>query len=86
MVPPFTAVALKDTSVWVQVGLLKTSMDTPAVRLGFTTIEIEFEVAGLFVAQAKFEVTWHTTISPVDSAELEYVELVPPTTLPFKVH
>jgi len=43
------------------------AMVTLTGRFGFTVMVMEFEVAGLPVAQVALEVSWQVTISPVAS-------------------
>jgi len=39
-------------------------IETETGRTGFTVIVTGFDVAGLAVAQARFEVSWQVTTSP----------------------
>jgi hypothetical protein len=61
-------------------------IDTLAGSAGFTVIVRGFEVAGLPVTHASDEVILTVTISLLLRAEVIYVGLLVPTTLPFKLH
>jgi hypothetical protein len=58
---------------------------TPAGIAEDTTIIMLFEVAGLFVAQEKSEVTWQFITSPF-AGMFDQVGLFPPTDVPLRNH
>ena len=76
---------MKVTLVPAQTGLAEAAIETLTGRFGFTVMVTVFEVAGLFVGQVAFEVSMQTTWS-LFKGEYVYIELFPPTTIPFTFH
>jgi hypothetical protein len=69
-----------------QTVLALAAIETLAVKFGFTVIVIEFDKAGLLVAQLTFEVSKQVMASPL-VGEYVYVALVAPAMLfPFFFH
>ena len=66
VVPPFTGVAVNVTSDPGQKGFDDAAIVTPAGRLEFTIMVMEFEVAGFPAVQFSDEVRIQVTISPPD--------------------
>ena len=77
--------AEKVTEVPAQTGLLDGEIDTLTGRLGLTTIEITFDVAGFPVGQVTFDVKIQYTgmlqgfVGISHSMSLLYVVVLPPT-------
>jgi hypothetical protein len=65
VLPPFVGVAVNVTEVPAQTGFNDAAIDTLTGRFGLTVIVIEFEVAGLPVAQVALEVSTQVIISPL---------------------
>ena len=60
-----TGVAVNVTELPGQNGFVEAEMLIPAGRLAFTTIVIEFDVAGFPTGQAIFDVITQETTSPL---------------------
>ena len=65
LLPPLTGIAVKVTELPGQNGFVEAEMDIPAGRFAFTTIVIEFDVAGLPTGQAIFDVITQEITSPL---------------------
>ena len=63
--PPLTGVAVNVTELPGQNGFVEGEMLMPAGRFAFTSIVIEFDVAGFPTGQAMFDVITQKTISPL---------------------
>jgi hypothetical protein len=78
-VPPLVGVAVNVTEVPAQIAPAgAAAMVTLAATTGLITMLIVFEVAGLPVTHARDEVILTDMLSPLERAELEYVEAVAP--------
>ena len=88
VVPPFVGVAVKVTEVPAHIPPAgSAAMLTLAATTGLTVMVIEFDVTGLFVTQAAFDVSSTVMISPLASVVDVYVEFVAPEILvPFFFH
>ena len=81
-------VAVNATATPGQVGFVPVvcAMLTDGVTEGATEIVIAFEVAGLAVTPAKFEVITHVTTCPAVNEDVVNVALLVPTFTPFTFH
>ena len=85
VVPPFVAVAVYVALVPEQIEVVP-EIEIEGVTYAFTVVVMAFEVAGLLVAPAKFEVIIQVTICPVVNDVVVYVGLFVPTLEPFTCH
>ena len=65
LTPPFTGVARKVILFPGQNGLVDAVIETPAGRLGSSTIVIAFDVAGFPIGQAIFDIITQEITSPL---------------------
>ena len=78
--------AVKVTLAPAQIVVELAATETAGVRVELTVITILADEAVVGEAQVSEDVIWQTTISPLESELLLYVDVPVPTLLPLSVH